>query len=309
MVEVEVEAKEVPPAKAGFFFIYIIRDAKRGSDIFLCILPSNYPKNPEVKTIKFILHKNKSVKDLFSSYANDYARYRPIYPAELFAFIFKQLDAFDLAWDCGTGNGQSAVELSKQFAHVHATDISMKQLEEAPRTNNIAYAQEPAEHSSLADNSADLITISQALHWFDLPAFYAEVERVAKPEAIIAAWTYNLLQIDERTDALIATFYFETLKGYWDDERIYVDMGYANLPFPYTELEHPGFSIEANWTLKQLEGYLNTWSGLRKFINANKINPLDKLIPNIREYWQEDERRKISFPLYLKIAKAATYKK
>lgn len=286
MVEVEVEAKEVPPEKAGFF---------------LCNNFFHYKI--------YFAPQITSVKDLFSSYAHDYARYRPRYPEDMFAHIYKQLTSFNLAWDCGTGNGQSAVELAKHFKQVYATDISLEQLQQAMPAINVTYAKEPAEHTTLADNSVDLITVSQALHWFDFSAFYTEVNRVASADAIIAAWTYNLLQVDEKIDPLIKEFYFKTLGNYWDAERDYVDRGYANLPFPYTDSANRDFYIEITWSLKEMAGYISTWSGLRKFITRNNLNPLDELIGNIQKYWPGNESKKIRFPLHIKTGKVSTFDK
>lgn len=249
------------------------------------------------------------MKDLFSTYAGDYAKYRPQYPDELFAFIYSKVDVFDLAWDCGTGNGQSAVELAKKFKQVIATDISLEQLRHAVPTNNIAYAQELSENTSLGDSSVDLITISQALHWFNLPAYYQEVNRVGRPDAIIAAWTYNLLSVDEEVDSQIQNFYFKTLEGYWDKERKYVDSGYIDLYFPYAEMESPGFCIEVQWSLEDLIGYINTWSGVKKFISRNNVNPVVELFNNLKYCWQRQNIKTVKFPLHLKLARISTFKK
>ena len=76
-------------------------------------------------------------KDLFSDQAEDYALYRPTYPEELFTYILSFVAEKDVAWDCATGNGQSAVPLSQYFKKVFASDISKKQLEQAPKKENI----------------------------------------------------------------------------------------------------------------------------------------------------------------------------
>ena len=71
------------------------------------------------------------MKDNFSTQSEAYAKYRPQYPAELFEFIIQHVKNKNLAWDCATGNGQSAKELSKYFDKVYATDISQNQLDNA----------------------------------------------------------------------------------------------------------------------------------------------------------------------------------
>jgi len=242
------------------------------------------------------------MKDNFSTQAMAYAKHRPAYPPALFEFIFRFAAHKKLAWDCGTGNGQSAKELGKYFEQVFATDISSKQIEQAVKADNIIYAVEPAEKTSLADGSTDLITISQALHWFKFDEFYKEVKRVAAPKGLIAAWTYSLLQVDEPTDALIHQYHFETLGPYWDDERKYVDDGYQSIPFPFKQIPTPAFHIEVNWGLEELEGYFNTWSALQKFIAAKKYNPVPALMEQVKLNWPGSMVKKIIFPVHLKLA-------
>src|SRR5439155_1152709 len=61
-----------------------------------------------------------SFKDHFSKQAADYAIFRPSYPQELFVYLGSVAPARQLAWDCGTGNGQAAVGLASVFARVIA---------------------------------------------------------------------------------------------------------------------------------------------------------------------------------------------
>lgn len=240
------------------------------------------------------------MKDNFSSQSEVYAQYRPGYPAELFEYILGFVKQKELAWDCGTGNGQSAAELSGHFKKIFATDISRKQLDHAVKKENIIYALEPAEKTSLTDGSVDLITVAQAIHWFRFEEFYEEVRRVAKPGAALAVWTYSLLRISEEIDRIIDEYHYATLEQYWDPERKYVDEGYANIPFPFDEIKTPGFVIEQNWTLDDLEGYLNTWSALQKFIKANSYSPVKDVIEQVRPSWGEGKRT-IIFPVHLRV--------
>lgn len=238
------------------------------------------------------------MKDNFSKQAAVYAKYRPEYPQELFNFILQQVKERKAAWDCGTGNGQAAKELAKYFEKVYATDISQKQLDEAIPVDNVYYSLHPAESTNLSDNSIDLITVSQALHWFNFERFYKEVKRVAKQDACIAVWMYSLLRISKEIDPIIEEYHFGTLQQYWDAERKYVDDNYAGIPYPFEGLRTATFAIEYNWTLAELEGYLNTWSALQKFISINKYNPVQKVIQQIKPYWFA-ERMKIVFPVHL----------
>jgi ubiquinone/menaquinone biosynthesis C-methylase UbiE len=242
------------------------------------------------------------MKDNFSTQADVYAKYRPQYPHGLFEYIMSFVKEKNLAWDCGTGNGQTAKELSNYFEKVYASDISTKQIEHADKKYNIYYAVEPAEKTSIENNTVDLITVSQALHWFNFENFYAEVKRVSKPTAVIAVWTYSLLQIDPVTDKLIHDYHFKTLEKYWDEERKYVDDGYNKIPFPFKKIDTQDFFIEVNWNTEDLEGYFNTWSALQKFIKENNYNPVPDLMKEIKLNWPDSEYRNIIFPIHLKLA-------
>ena len=107
------------------------------------------------------------MKDLFSQQAAEYAKYRPNYPQNLYDFIFKHVKSFGSAWDCGTGNGQAAAALAKKFKHVVATDLSENQIRHADLKPNITYIVCRAEKTAFQNQSFDLVTVAQALHWFD----------------------------------------------------------------------------------------------------------------------------------------------
>src|SRR5688572_5337465 len=136
------------------------------------------------------------MKDYFSSQSKAYASFRPTYPKALYDFIFRHVSTKGTAWDCATGNGQVASYLSGYFDEVYATDISQQQLDQADKKKNVFYSITPAERTAFENDQFDLITVAQALHWFDRDKFYAEAVRVAKPNAILAVWGYAMLHIE-----------------------------------------------------------------------------------------------------------------
>lgn len=248
----------------------------------------------------------KSTIDNFSTQASGYAKYRPVYPEALYTFVLEQVPIRHRAWDCGTGNGQVASRLAENFAEVYATDISPQQLAHAIQKPNIHYHAARAEASGLPDNSINLITIAQALHWFDFEHFYREVNRVAAPGAIVAAWCYGLLHISPELDEHIGTFYRHTLGPYWDKERQLIDEAYATIPFPFDELETPAFSMRYTWNLEELGGFFNTWSSVQKYIRAGQENPVPDLIGKLKETWgNEAEKKTIHFPLRLRLGRVS----
>ncbi|QHL87654.1 methyltransferase domain-containing protein [Nibribacter ruber] len=242
-------------------------------------------------------------KDNFSRQATLYKKFRPTYPPALYEFILKLVPNRECAWDCGTGNGQVAVELAKHFTHVKATDISEKQLQQAPAQANIEYSLQPAEKTNFATSSFDLITVGQAAHWFDFDQFYPEVTRVAKPNAVLALWGYGLLSISPELDRVIQHFYTDTIGPYWDAERKHIDSSYASLPFPLEELPPFTGTIEQSWTISDLEGYLNTWSSVQAYIQKHKGNPVDACMADIRKAWGEKAELSVRFPVFSRIGR------
>lgn len=250
----------------------------------------------------FTTNFDKAMKDNFSQQAGIYAKYRPHYPLELFDFVIGQARSKNKAWDCATGNGQSAQELSKYFEKVFATDISQKQIDHARQAPNIYYSVQPAERTTFADNSFDLITVSQALHWFEFDSFYKEVNRVGKPGSLLATWSYSLLNVSPEVDKLVREFYTGIIGPYWDKERRYVDNEYKTIPFPLKEIIAPHFAMQFSWTIDELQGYFNTWSALHKFIAANNFNPVNELVQKIRAH-TTNEKLKIIFPLHIRMGR------
>jgi len=243
------------------------------------------------------------MKDLFTKQAEAYAKFRPSYPKEIFNFLVTQVKERNTAWDCATGNGQVAALLAEYFKEVYATDISQGQLSKAIQKPNIVYKIEAAEHSSFEDSTFDLITVAQAVHWFDFEKFYAEVKRTLKPDGIIAIIGYGFPKLDEEVDRILLHFYEKTLHGYWDPERRYVDEMYQTIPFPFHELQAPIFIAQYFWDAEQLIGFLNSWSAVQHFIDKNSLNPVDLIADDLRKCWRPNSKKTITFPIVMRVGK------
>lgn len=220
------------------------------------------------------------MKDNFSTRSSDYARSAQATRPRAFRFFVQNCRAFDTASRCPTGNGQIAAALTVRFRRVIGTDISQNQLANALQCPNVEYRLEPAESSSLPENSLDLITVGQAAHWFDFDRFYPEVRRVLRPGGLLALVGYHLLKVDEPTDEIIHHLYRSVLGNYWDAERRYVDAAYAQLPFPLTETAFPEMMMTYDWTRAHLLGYLGTWSAVQHFTKQNGCSPIDEALTN-----------------------------
>jgi ubiquinone/menaquinone biosynthesis C-methylase UbiE len=241
-------------------------------------------------------------KDLFSGHADLYAKYRPLYPQELYDFVLKFIPEKNKALDCGTGNGQAAGVLADHFKEVHATDISQDQLARGIQKPNLIYHLTPAEVLPFQDNEFDLITVATALHWFQFQEFFAEVNRVGKNNGVFAAWAYSVVKTEDHfINQQVDRFYYQTIHSYWDPERIHVDEQYKNIPFPFEEIKNSGFVTKLKWSLKTLEGYLNTWSAVQKFIKQQKRNPVTQLINDIKKEVNENMEFEVLFPVFMRV--------
>ena len=139
---------------------------------------------------------SKAFVDHFQGVTQHYLNHRPSYPAALFDWLAQRCSQHELAWDCGTGNGQAAVSLAQHFQRVLATDASAAQIAAATAHERVEYRLAPAEKSGLEPASVDLLIVAQALHWFDLERFYAEARRVLKPTGIVAVWCYGIVELE-----------------------------------------------------------------------------------------------------------------
>lgn len=244
------------------------------------------------------------MKDNFSKQADAYAKFRPTYPDEAFDFILSTVKTKETAWDCGTGNGQLAAKLSEHFTHVSATDISEKQLGNAVKRENIRYLVASAEENEFTENQFDLVTIAQAIHWFNFDKFYAKVHSVLKNEGIIAVIGYALLEIDEATDAVVQKLYADILGPYWDKEREYINQRYTTIPFPFDEImPDRQYAQILRWSAGDLMNYMNTWSAVQHYIEKNKSNPVELIAEELHESWGNEPEKNVRFPTLLRIGR------
>jgi SAM-dependent methyltransferase len=243
------------------------------------------------------------MKDNFSIQASGYAKFRPTYPVQLVAALAQHCPQRSSVWDCGCGNGQLSVLLSDYFDEVSATDLSEQQIANAIQKSNISYSVGRAENTTFRDNSFDMITIAQAIHWFDFEVFYQEVRRVAKPNAIIAAIGYPLFRCEAALDSIIQHFYYSIIAAYWDAERKYLDEHYQTIPFPFEAVSLPSFYMEYSWSLQDLIGYLNTWSAVQHYIKRYNNNPIDLIYNDLEKVFFEKERSSVRFELVTRIGK------
>lgn len=240
-------------------------------------------------------------KDHFSTQSSGYSRYRPGYPDALFQYLASISPGHSIAWDCATGSGQAALGLAGYFDQVIATDASDHQVANAFARDNVAYRVAPVEQVGLPDQVVDLVTVAQALHWFDREVFFKEVRRILRPGGVIAVWSYNRLQISERIDAVVEYLYTGLLGSCWPPERQLVEEGYLGIEFPFDELETPEFHMEACWTLAQLTGYLGSWSAVQKYKEVKGVDPVDHIQKELEQALGHGDLLRVHWPLAIRV--------
>jgi SAM-dependent methyltransferase len=242
-------------------------------------------------------------RDHFAPQAAQYAAYRPGYPAALIAALAGLAPSRDCCWDVGTGSGQAAVMLAEHFDRVIATDASERQVAHAVPHPRVTYLVAPAERAPLSDGSVSLVTVAQALHWFDRPAFYREVQRVAAPGGVIAAWSYGLLQVDADVDAQVQWFYEARIGRYWPAERRHVETGYTTLDFPFERIAVPAPALEVMLDRAAVLGLIGTWSAVAGARTAEGGDPVAELAPRLAAVWPDAGPRLVRWPLALLVGR------
>ncbi|NNE98202.1 MAG: class I SAM-dependent methyltransferase [Pyrinomonadaceae bacterium] len=140
----------------------------------------------------------------FSDRVDDYVKYRPEYPASIIGFLKDEID-FDSTWkvaDIGAGTGIS----SKLFLENGNQVVAVEPNAEMRRAAAVYLADyssfrlidSTAENTKLGDKCVDLVTASQAFHWFDLSKCVAEFRRILTEAGYIALiWNERRLNANE----------------------------------------------------------------------------------------------------------------
>jgi SAM-dependent methyltransferase len=238
--------------------------------------------------------------DHFSRVSRHYAQARPTYPEPLFDWLAGLCPRRRLAVDVGAGTGQATVAMARRFERVIGTDLSAEQLRGAAAAANIEYRACPAERLDVPDACADLVTVAQSLHWFDLDRFWPEVRRVLRPAGVIAVWTYGLLQVDgPHADAIVQRFYREVVGPWWPPGREHVENGYASLSFPFKAGSAPAFDMSVTWDLAAFVRYVRSWSSTSAMIEKTGQDPVPALESQLAPLW--GPARRVTWPLGIRV--------
>ena len=127
--------------------------------------------------------------ELFSGKAHAYADARPGYPDEVMEYITALVPHDAVFADIGAGTGKFTTIIARYGYEVFAVEpnADMRELlaNELKQFLNAKIVPGTAEVTMLPDNSVDVMTCAQALHWFDPEGFREECKRIGKPGYIV----------------------------------------------------------------------------------------------------------------------------
>mmetsp|Transcript_2368 Transcript_2368/g.7147 ORF Transcript_2368/g.7147 Transcript_2368/m.7147 type:complete len:275 (+) Transcript_2368:224-1048(+) len=248
-----------------------------------------------------------------------YAKHRPSPPQALFDAIATYAGPgapTEVALDVATGTGQATGGLATRYGRVIGLDVSKAQLAEASSGENakpnVEFQEGTAESTGLPDSSVDLVTVAQALHWFDQPRAFAEFARVLKPGGVLAAWGYDLPSLAGERDAsaMLLKLYEETLGPYWDDKRKLVERRYKDIhiPPPFEELQRWDSTMTVETTVGGVMGMIASWSGYNSYREAhpNKPDPLMMFHGELKEELEfpgHDTVVDLEYPVFMLLAR------
>jgi ubiquinone/menaquinone biosynthesis C-methylase UbiE len=240
-----------------------------------------------------------TTRDLFGDRADEYARTRPTYPDALFELLSGLAAGHELAWDCGAGSGQASRSLARRFSRVLATDTSLRQLAHARVEGGMMRIAAAAEAAPIRDRCVDLVTVSAAIHWFDRPKFYEEVKRVARPGAIIAAWSYFQTRITPEIDAVLVHYADRVVGELWNTGIQLNRGGYRDLEFPFERLPWPEMHAEGAMRLEDMRQYMRTWSASQAWERTHGSDPVAVVGEALARAWGAPQAlRIVRWPLH-----------
>jgi SAM-dependent methyltransferase len=242
-------------------------------------------------------------RNWFGDGGRAYARFRPEYPRRLAMFLAGLAPTVGLAVDVGCGSGQLTEQLALFFDSTIGLDPSEEQIRNTRPRDRIRYLRAPAENLPVPDRSAALITAAQAAHWFDRPAFYSEVRRIAVDNAVLALISYGVIRFEPALADRFDHFDNTEIGPFWPPERALVDSGYADIDFPFEPFPAPTMQITQQWTLGEALGYIATWSAVRRMRGIEESPViLRTFAADLADLWGNPTRtRPINWPINMKL--------
>ncbi|RWS27876.1 putative methyltransferase-like protein, partial [Leptotrombidium deliense] len=220
----------------------------------------------------------------------NYAKYRVSPPQQLIEAIVEYLaqgskttGKWNAAVDVGCGSGQATRLLAPYFERVHGFDVSETQIKEAIGSNtcsNVEYKVAVAESMPVKDKSVQLIAASEAAHFFNLPKFYKEVERVSVSNGVLAIFGYKFPRIYSPTNDdsgelnyILGNVYNDPLLSKYTSSKARSIMihGYEKWRLPFKDFKkiENEFSTTVDVSVEDIMGLIRTFSNFNECLKHN----------------------------------------
>ncbi|XP_018020031.1 putative methyltransferase DDB_G0268948 [Hyalella azteca] len=215
-----------------------------------------------------------------TSLAASYLRQRPSPPPSLILNLVnyvkhKTHGGLDQAVDVGCGSGQITRALAPNFRTVLGLDVSQAQLDIAqsvPNPANVSYCLLKGEDPyPVEDESVALVTSCMAAHWFDMPKFFTQVDRVLVKGGVLALIGYHIPQPQwpGKTQVLkdiMYDFYWNKIGQHFGrTARDEIDLEYRTpkyaWPSAHEILRESAHHTDVVMSLASLGDYVTTMSG------------------------------------------------
>lgn len=135
----------------------------------------------------------------------------------------------------------------------------------------------------------DLITVGQALHWFDVDKFMAHSKSMLNPQGKLACLGYYVDRIDSSEHQIhqhYETFYAK-VKPMFDFNRDELHNGYTDTRYTFSKhfenVKRLHESETTELTRDAFIGYMKTYSGYNTYLEKNKDDPIKELEEGLKE--------------------------
>jgi hypothetical protein len=196
-------------------------------------------------------------------------------------------------------------ELIQRFQRVIATDISVSLLSLATQSPKVTFAKAPAEDSGLEGQSVDLAIVARAIHWFDLPCFRRELDRVPRPHAVFAFRGYNWPQVYPRVDGTLNELR-AGLQPFWPERSVLLHSEYRSVEAFFDRIHAPVFEMDPQRSRQDYLAHVDSWSAVRYGREAGHNDLVAQFQSMLGLIWPDGRVTRVRCPRHLRVYRNQT---
>ena len=140
---------------------------------------------------------------------------------------------------------------------------------------------------------------AQALHWFDLERFFAQVRRVLRPGGIVAAIGYGWSYVDPSVDEIVGRTLLKPLIPMWAAGNWLLIDGYRTIALPGEEVRLTPCAMHLAWTRERFEAYICSWSAVQRL----EPEKLAAAFAELAQVWPANQLRQVCMPIIARVAR------